>query len=103
MTAPRECFLQTLNFEPADPPFVRSSSAWPETFNLWMQQGWDGRSLEEIFGLDTFLPVEVYYGPAPEWPYEVLEEDDRTRTYVNHEGIQLRVLKDIPPMKPICR
>ena len=93
MTA-RERFLRTLDFQPADPPFVRSGFAWQETLDQWRQQGWDGRPLDEIFGTDPLLRVDVYYGPAPQFAYEVLEEDERTRTYVNHEGIVMREFKE---------
>jgi len=94
MTTPRERFLQTLNFEPANPPFVLSDGAWQETLDLWRQQGWDGRPFHEVFGTDALLPVGVNYGPAPEFSYQVLEEDDRTRVYVNHEGIVMREFKE---------
>jgi uroporphyrinogen decarboxylase len=86
--------LQTLNFEQADPPFVRASGAWQETLDLWRKQGWDGRPFDEIFGTDTLVRVDVYYGPAPAFPYQVVEEDERTRVYVNHEGILMREFKE---------
>jgi len=94
MATARERFLQTLSFKPADPPFVRSSFGWQETLKLWRQQGWDGRPFDEIFGTDTILRVDVYYGPAPQFSYRVVEEDEETLTYVNHEGILMREFKD---------
>jgi uroporphyrinogen decarboxylase len=36
----------------------------------------------------------VYYGPAPEFAHEVIEEDERTVVYVNHEGIVMREFKE---------
>jgi len=89
----REDFVCALDFEPVDPPFVFCSGAWQETQDLWQTQGWDGRPMHEIFGTDRLLPVAPYYGPAPAFPLEVLEEDARTRVYVNHEGIVMRELK----------
>jgi len=104
MASPRERFVQTLNFEPAEPPFVLCSGAWQETLDQWRQQGWDGRPLDEVFGTDRLLGVEVYYGPVPNFPYEVLAEDAATRTYVNHEGILMREFKAhrgrFPPVLP---
>jgi hypothetical protein len=94
MTTARERFLQTLRFEAADPPFVLCSGAWQETLDLWRTQGWDGRPFDEIFGTDRLLPVDVYYGPAPEFSYQVVEEDERTRVYINHEGILMREFKE---------
>ncbi|NLF03249.1 MAG: hypothetical protein GX601_19970 [Anaerolineales bacterium] len=90
----RERFLQTLNFERADPPFVVSTGGWQETVDQWKTQGWDGRPLHEIFGTDLIIGVAPYYGPAPDFAYEVIEEDERTRTYVNHEGIVMREFKE---------
>ena len=94
MSTQRERFLQTLSFEPADPPFLRASGGWEETQELWRAQGWDGRPLQEVFHTDTVLRVDVPYGPAPGFAYEVLEEDEHTRTYVNHEGIVMREFKE---------
>ena len=94
MASPRERFLQTLAFETVNPPFVRASGAWQETGDLWREQGWDGRPLAEVFGVDTLVGVAPYYGPAPDFAYEVLEEGDTTRTYVNHEGILMREFKE---------
>ena len=94
MVTTRERFLQILSFQPTAPPFVRSGFAWEETLEQWRTQGWDGRPLDEVFGTDPLLRVDVYYGPAPQFPYEVIEEDERTRTYVNHEGIVMRELKE---------
>ena len=94
MTTTRERFLQTLSFQPATPPFVRSGFAWQETMDQWREQGWDGRPLDEVFGTDPLLRVDVYYGPASQFAYEVLEEDEQTRTYVNHEGIVMREFKE---------
>lgn len=93
MATMRERFIQTMSFQPANPPFVRFFGAWEETQELWRTQGWDGRPLEEIFNLDTLLRVEVYYGPAPDYAYQVQGEDETTRTYINHEGILMREFK----------
>lgn len=90
----RERFLQTLRYEPANPPYVMATGGWQETVDLWRTQGWDGRPLSEIFGTDPLLRVEVYYGPAPPFSYELVEEDATTRVYVNHEGIVMRELKE---------
>jgi hypothetical protein len=91
MTSMRERFLQTLNYQPADPPFMRAGlGMWQDTAELWRKQGWDGRPLDEVFGTDTLVGVGPYYGPAPAFAYQLLAQDDTTRTYVNHEGIVMR-------------
>ena len=67
MATMRERFVQTMNFQPANPTFVRNFGAWEETYMLWRAQGWDGRPLDEVFNTDVLLRVEVGYGPAPEY------------------------------------
>jgi uroporphyrinogen decarboxylase len=102
MATSRERFLQTCRFQPADPPWVRwGAFVWPETGALWRTQGyegpelgWNGEGLTERFGLDELLRVDPWYGPVPDFTYEVIEEDDRTKLYINHEGILMRELKE---------
>ncbi len=89
----RERFLRTIRFQKTDMPYVGAVGGWQETHDRWRREGWDGRPLEEIFGTDRTLGVGVYYGPTPRFEYKVLEEDERTKTYVNHEGIIMRELK----------
>ena len=94
MLSQRQRFLQTLNFQPADPPFVRPSGCWQETAELWLQQGWDGRPFHEIFNMDHTEEVSVYYGPMPMFEFQVVEENETTRLYINHEGILMREFKE---------
>ena len=96
MTTTRQRFLQTLNFEQTDPPFVRAIGGWQETMDRWRTQGWDGRPLDEVFGTDPMLYMGITYGPCPTFEYELIEEDERTKTYVNHEGIVMREFKEHP-------
>ncbi|MBI2299826.1 MAG: hypothetical protein HYU66_12940 [Armatimonadetes bacterium] len=67
---------------------------WTETAEQWRGQGWDGRPLPEVFGTDGYFELSPYYGPQPPFAYEVVEEDEATRVYVNHEGILLREFKE---------
>lgn len=102
MATSRERFLRTLSFQPADPPWARwGAFVWPETEIVWRTQGyegpelgWHGEGLTERFGLDDLLRVDPWYGPVPEFAYEVIEEDERTKLYINHEGILMREFKE---------
>ena len=67
----RQRFLQTLNFEQPDPPFVRAIGGWQETMDRWRTQGWDGRPLHEVFGTDAMLYMGIPYGPCPTFEYEL--------------------------------
>jgi uroporphyrinogen decarboxylase len=98
----RERFLRTLSFEPVDVPWFRGYAfVWPETEAEWRSQGytgpelgWHGEGLPARFGLEELLRVDPWYGPVPEFKPTVIEEDEKTRLYVNHEGILMRELKE---------
>ena len=90
----RERFLCTMKFKQPDKPFVRAVGGWLETGERWRKEGWDGKPLHEIFGTDLLHNTGVYYGPVPRFEYKVLEENETTRVYVNHEGIIMREFKD---------
>jgi len=97
----RERFLRTLAFESVDMPWTRAFAfIWPETGDVWRAQGyegpelgWHGEGLPERFALDQILRVDPWYGPVPEFEYRLVEEDELTRLYVNHEGILMREFK----------
>ena len=90
----RRRFLDTLDFRPVARPWMRwGAFLWEETVERWKQEGWDGTPLDDLFGLDRLLRVDPWYGPVPEFEYQVVTEDDETVTYVNHEGIVMREFK----------
>jgi hypothetical protein len=97
----RERFLRTLSFESVDVPWVRAYTfLWQETEVVWRNQGYegpalgsDGEGLPQRFGLDEIRRVDPWYGPVPEFEYRLIEEDEKTRLYVNHEGILMREFK----------
>ena len=98
----RERFLRTLEFERIDPPWVRAFSfIWLETELKWRTQGyegpdlgWYGAGIPQRFGLDELIRVDPWYGPLPEFEYRVIEEDETTKVYINHEGIVMREYKE---------
>ena len=98
----RERFLKTLECEQADPPWVRAFAfVWLETEKVWRTQGyagpelgWYGEGMPQRFELDELLRVDPWYGPIPEFEYQVIEEDETTKVYVNHEGILMREFKE---------
>ncbi len=90
---PRERYLCTLRFETPDKPFVRAVGGWSETNERWRKEGWDGTSLSEIFSTDGVMGAGVYYGPVPRFEYKIIEEDEKTKLYINHEGILMREFK----------
>jgi hypothetical protein len=93
MTSPRERYLQTLNFQPADPPFLVPGWMWTETSEQWRLQGWDGTPIRQAFETDDYYELSPDYGPMPGFAHEVVEEDELTRTFYDHDGILMRVFK----------
>jgi len=99
---PRERFLKTLDFGVPDAAWTRAYAfVWLETEAVWRTQGyegpvlgWHGEGLPRRFGLDELVRVDPWYGPVPEFELEVIEEDAKTRLYINHEGILMRELKE---------
>ena len=88
-------FLNTLEFKAVDKPWIRwGSFIWPETIEIWKTQGYQDQDLDEYFGLDKLLRVDPWYGPVPPFEYEVVEENEKTKTYINHEGILMREFKE---------
>ncbi len=102
MASSRERFLQTLSFKQVDPRWFRAYAfIWPETGELWRTQGydgpelgWHGEGLPQRFELDELSRVDPWYGPVPEFEYQLIEEDESTKVYINHEGITMREFKE---------
>jgi uroporphyrinogen decarboxylase len=102
MMTSRKRFLATMDFKQPDIPWVRAFAfIWPETCIQWRKQGyegpelgWHGEGLSERFDLDVLARVDPWYGPVPAFEYEVIEEDETTRLYVNHEGILMREFRE---------
>ena len=97
----RERFLKTLSFEQVDIPWTRAyAGIWAETEEIWRTQGYEGpevgwsdEGVHTRFALDSIVRIDPWYGPVPEFEYQLVEEDDQTRLYVNHEGILMREFK----------
>ena len=96
MITSRQRFSDTLEFKPVAPPWMRTGFPWAETRKLWLTQGYDGTPLQDYFRVDRIVRVDPWYGPVPEFAYEVVEEDEETVLYVNHEGILMREFKASP-------
>jgi len=96
MITSRQRFIDTLEFKAVALPWMRTGFPWAETRKLWLTQGYDGASLKDHFRVDRIVRVDPWYGPVPEFAYEVVEEDEETVLYVNHEGILMREFKESP-------
>lgn len=91
----RERFLNVMSYKPVDRCVYRAEGGWPETYERWRTEGW---VLEEgpFFPTDRWEWQGGWFFPNPPFEHKVVEEDEATVTYVNHEGILLRERKDQP-------
>ena len=87
----RARFLATMRYELVDRVPYRSWGAWPETIERWKTEGYDPGNPPD-FGLDRW-EVRNWFHPNPPFEHRVIEENDETILYVNHEGILMREWK----------
>jgi len=91
----RERFLGVMHYGDFDRvPYVGGMGPWPETVERWQTEGCDEGG--EHFGWDRWDVSGGWFFPNPPFEREVIEEDDETILYVNHEGILMRERKDQP-------
>lgn len=92
----RERFLNTMNYRPVDRAVYRMlMGPWPETVQRWQREGYDPAD-EPLYPGDCWHWHGGWFFPNPPFERQVVEEDDKTVLYVNHEGILMRERKDNP-------
>ena len=101
----RERFLRVCKFEPVDhPPYWDCLGFWGATVERWRNEGlpadvWPN----QYFSMDSWNGIPFDAGLChipyrPPFEHKILEEDDRTRTYVDGQGIVKRDRKDRPEL-----
>ena len=88
----RERFLATMRYQPRDRAPFRQFGAWPETIERWTSEGYNPETLP--FRVDRWEWHGGWFHPNPPFERQVIEEDERTVLYINHEGILMRERKD---------
>jgi hypothetical protein len=92
----RERFLNVMTYRPVDRGvYCPWGGPWPETVERWRTEGYDPAG-QPLFETDHWEWQSHWFFPNPPFEREVIEEDDRTIVYINHEGILLRERKDQP-------
>ena len=92
----RERFTNIMNYRPVDRcMYGAGMGAWPETMERWKTEGFDPSRPSE-FTTDYWDWQGGWFFPNPPFEYKVIEQDDRTILYINHEGILMRERKDNP-------
>jgi len=92
----RERFWNVMQYKPVDRGIYGIGvGTWPETIERWKKEGYDP-SKEPLFDRDHWEWIGHWFFPDPPFERKVISEDDRTITYINHEGILMRERKDNP-------
>jgi hypothetical protein len=96
-----ERFLAVMEYQPVDRVPSWEVGVWPQTCLRWEQEGLDPESLhwqwfpgERKLGMDPreFIPFNGRM--IPPFEYEEIEEDERTVTFRDEQGIVRRALKE---------
>ncbi len=92
----RERFLAVMDYRKPDRcVYGVMTGGWPETYERWRTEGWDPAQPPRFTG-DRWDWQGGWFHPNPPFEREVVEEDERTVLYINHEGILMRERKDQP-------
>ena len=92
----RERYLACMAYQPADGVPFWSWGGWPETIERWQQEGYDPRKEEPADICDQRFAVGHWFFPNPAFEHQVISEDATHVVYINHEGIQMREMKNNP-------
>jgi uroporphyrinogen-III decarboxylase len=92
----RERFHACLNYQPVDVVPHWSWGGWPETVERWIAEGYDPKTMDLTMGANRVFWVSTWFFPNPPFAHQVIEEDEKTVLYINHEGILMRERKDQP-------
>ena len=89
---PRERWLACMRYQEVDHVPDLEFGYWGETLTAWHEQGLpryvdDNYKADIFFGFETYIGVPVHGGIIPGFEYKVLEEDERTRTIVDTDGV----------------
>ncbi|AEE96405.1 uroporphyrinogen decarboxylase family protein [Mahella australiensis] len=90
----RERFLAAMRYKPVDRVPYREFGAWPETIERWLSEGYEPNN--PPISTDYWDWQGGWFFPNPPFEHKVIEEDERTVLYINHEGILIRERKDNP-------
>lgn len=92
----RERFLALMEYRSVDRcVYGVWASGWPETYERWKTEGWDPAA-PSPFPVDAWNIQDGWFFPNPPFERRVIEEDDSSILYVNHEGILMRERRDNP-------
>jgi hypothetical protein len=93
----RERFLRTMRFQSADRPPLWFPWLYASTLRRWHAEGLPAEPrLEQLFGCDAFLDVDLCCGYSPALEQRVLAQDERYTVKTDVTGATVRVFHDDP-------
>lgn len=91
----RERFWGVMRYGTVDRCVYVGAGGWPETLERWQREGY-GQPGAPVFETDRWEWQGGWFFPHPPFTRQVIQEDEHTVLYINHEGILMRERKDQP-------
>lgn len=92
----RERFFACMEYQPVDHTPFWDWGAWPETLERWQSEGYDPKRFEPAAVADQRNWRGDWFFPNPPFEHKVIEQNESTIVYINHEGILMRERRDQP-------
>jgi len=91
----RERFQCVMNHKEVDqPPLYEFLGFWSDTIGRWHREGLPiGETVKDYFGLEEWQLVPVDFGPIPRFVTRTLEEDERSKIFIDELGVKSKVIK----------
>ena len=91
-----ERFYACFDYGPVDRHPFWFFGIWPETHERWLREGWNPETYDPAEGAEKTPLYSGWFQPAPPFEKQIIEENEGHITYINHEGILMREMKNNP-------
>lgn len=91
-----ERFYACFNYEPVDRHPFWYFGYWAETRDRWIKEGWNRDEFDPSEGADKAPMYGNWFDPQPPFTKEIVSEDEEHVTFINHEGVLVREMKNNP-------
>ncbi len=88
-----ERFQACMAYQPMDHTPFWNWGGWPETIERWQKEGYDPKCNQPAKICDQRHWYGGWFQPNPPFERRVIEENETTVVYINHEGILMREMK----------
>ena len=89
-------FHACMAYRPVDHTPFWDWGAWPETIERWRSEGCDPEGQVPAAMADGRQVFSGWFFPHPPFEHAIVDEDAEHVTYVNHEGILMKEMKNNP-------